>query len=270
MDRSASRLPSTTIRQLHIHRLALALRAYAYYGLKLRVEEPHDFNGLEDFLNDWEQESGRLFPREWIPKEMEETITAAVARRKLDFPQNDEGGITPDELAALARVSRKSIMNLLAPSNRSLLAIEKEGRVTIGIESARRWLQDRPNFKSSVWQYQDEEIDEPLFSSEPPSVADPIFVPVGSDEVWFSPVHRTLKKNPKQDEPAHWLYYVANGDQEERHEDYWAALNFLNSANSPRWRYLDDGQVCVKNASGWIRKSRQEIENLLVGENENA
>ena len=120
---------------------------------------------------------------------MEETIIAAVARSKLDFPQNDEGGITPDELAALARVSRKSIMNLLAPSNRSLLAIEKEGRVTIGIESARRWLQDRPNFKSSCMAVSGRGDRRTSIFFGLLSVADPIFVPVGSDEVWFSPDH---------------------------------------------------------------------------------
>ena len=39
---------------------------------------------------------------------MEQTVIAAVARRKLDFSLE---GLTPDELAALARVSRKSIVN---------------------------------------------------------------------------------------------------------------------------------------------------------------
>ena len=162
-------------------------------------------------------------------------------------------------------------MNLLAPSNRSLLATEKDGQITIGIESARRWLQDRPDFRPSIWQYQDEMIDQLPHHSEPLSIADPIFVPVGSDEVWFSPVHRApLKGNPKRDEEARSFYYVANGDQEERHEDYWAALDFLNSAKSPRWRYLDTGQWYVNNASGWIRKSRQEIENLLARGNDDA
>jgi hypothetical protein len=74
-------LPAAALRQLPIFRLALALDAYAYYGLKLVIEEPNNTHDLDTFLDDlaW-------FPYEWGDKEMEQTLTAALARRKLDHP----------------------------------------------------------------------------------------------------------------------------------------------------------------------------------------
>jgi hypothetical protein len=60
--------------------------------------------GLRDWEADWS-----LFPRDWCGKEAEQTIKAALARRKLDEPKPGDT-MTPDELAALARVNRKSIM----------------------------------------------------------------------------------------------------------------------------------------------------------------
>src|SRR5262245_54245652 len=48
-------LPATALRPLPIFRLALALDAYAYYGLML-IEEPNNFNhDLFDFLADWDR-----------------------------------------------------------------------------------------------------------------------------------------------------------------------------------------------------------------------
>jgi hypothetical protein len=271
-------LPSAALRQLPIFRLDLALRAYAYYGLKLRVEDPPEVHGpevhgVDEFLEGWEF-SYNLFPREWCGEEEKETITAALARVKLDHPSQYDT-MTPDELAALARVSRKSIMNLLAPSNRSLLSVDQKGQTTIGIESARRWLSDRSDYRPSVWKYQEDMVDQPVHSGTL-SCADPIFVPVASDDVWFSPDHRSQRKDQKsvhtegqrRTQADHSFYYVANGDHEERYEDYWQALDFLNRAESPRWRYSDAGQWRSKNANSWIRKSRQEIEALLdAGDN---
>src|SRR6266481_2150213 len=48
-------LPVSSLRDLPIFRLALALDADAYYGLKLVLEEPHDFHGLDQFLEDLEE-----------------------------------------------------------------------------------------------------------------------------------------------------------------------------------------------------------------------
>jgi hypothetical protein len=264
-------MPSTELRRLPIFRLDLALRAYAYYGLKLTGEEPHDsYYGLDQLLEDWESDWS-LFPRDWCGEEEKQTIMAALARRKLDDRKHGEN-ITPDELAALARVSRKSIMNLLAPSNRSLLSVDKNGQLEINIESARSWLRTRADFRPSVWQNQDDMMDQPI-QSEPLAISDPIFVPVTSDATWFSPEHRTRRRDrPGQrgTRSDYLFYYVANGDHEESHKDYWKALDFLNRAELPRWRYSDGGQWRTKNANGWIRKSRYEIEALLNAEDKDA
>jgi hypothetical protein len=148
---------SGTRKMLPIYRLDLALRAYAYYGLKLESEDTYG-DHTDAFLEEWESDNSR-FPLSWCREEEKEIITAALARSKLDHP-DDPGRdtMTPDELAALARVSRKSIMNLLAPSNRSLLSVDQRGQTAIGIESARRWLSDRPDFRPSVWQYQEDMV----------------------------------------------------------------------------------------------------------------
>jgi hypothetical protein len=262
-------LPSAVLRQLPIFRLDLALRAYAYYGIKL-VQEPLEL-GLDEFLEDWDSKLGSLFPRDWCGEEQKKTIMAALARRKLDEPKHGDT-ITPEELAALAGVDRKSIMNLLAPSNRALRKVEANGELTIDIESARSWLRARSNFRPSVWQYQDDSVTGQPLQSKALQLTDVIFVPVASDSVWFSPEHRTQRKDrlrqrgkPRSERS---LYFVANGDHEEKHDNYWEALDFLTRAELPRWRYSDGGQWHTKNVKGWLRKPRREVEALLnVGGN---
>jgi hypothetical protein len=121
----------------------------------------------------------------------------------------------------------------------------------------------RSDFRPSVWKYQDSVTGQPL-ESETSHMVDPIFVPVANDTVWFSPEHRSERKaRLRQRGDQQGFYYVANGDHEESHQDYWKALDFLNRAELPRWRYSDGGQWRTKNANGWIRKPRQEIEAFL-------
>jgi hypothetical protein len=262
-------LPSTALRRLPIFQLDLALRAYAYYGLKLELEQSK-FYSLEEFLEQWESDWS-LIPREWCAPEQQQAIMAALARRKLDGPKHGET-ITPDELAALARVGRKSIMNLLAPKNGGLTPVEQGGELAIEIESARNWLRSRSNFRPSVWQYQDGRVMGQPLQSDALQLTEPIFVPVASDSMWFSPEHHAQRKDrPGQRGKTRTdrsLYYVANGDHEESYENYWEALDFLNRAELPRWRYADGGQWRTKNVNGWTRKSRHEIEALLnTGDN---
>jgi hypothetical protein len=57
---------------------------------------------------------------------------------------------------------------------------------------------------------------------------------------------------------------VGNGNDEQKFDDYWNALDFLTRAASPRWRYADTtGRWRIKTAIGWERKSRKELEDLL-------
>jgi hypothetical protein len=109
---AAEHLPAAALRDLPIVRLALALDAYAYYGLKLPPDDPNDIHPIIDlFLDDLssaktQQGHLSLFPLEWSGKDMEQTISAAFAREKLDFPKI--GGLTPEELAALVKLPRKN------------------------------------------------------------------------------------------------------------------------------------------------------------------
>ena len=254
-------LPAATLRQLPIFRLALALDAYAYYGLKLNIEEPDDSHDLFMFLDDLEERNSpsfpeviTLFPHEWGGMEMEQTIAAALARRKLDHPHTREG-LTPDELAALARVSRKSIMNLIAPGKSGVLQRDSAGRITT--ESARRWLLARSDFRPSVWQEQ-KDISVSHLKPESTATVEPLFVPVASDGSWFSPADRHQRDDH---------YYVGNSDDERKFDDYWTALEFLIRAASPRWRYADaTGRSRIKVAIGWQRRSRKDVEQLLAGQ----
>jgi hypothetical protein len=252
-------LPAAALRQLPIFRLALALDAYAYYGLKLVIEERDETHELDTFLDDLAERTRpphsqiRLFPHEWGgDNAMEQTLTAALARRKLDHPS--VGAITPEELAALVKLPRKNIVNLLAPKKRGILKADERG--LIPVEIARSWLSTRRDFLPSVWQQQGN-IPVPALDYESLLDDEPIFVPVASDGAWFSPNDRNQRDG---------CYYVASGEHEERFEEYWAALDFLGRARFPRWRYCDAaGRWRAKTGRGddWLRKSRSEIETLL-------
>jgi hypothetical protein len=244
-------LPAAALRQLPIFRLAQALDAYAYYGLKL----DEDFNDLDYILEDFENREGlpfALFPHEWGGRAMDQTLAAAVARRKLD--RSAVGvALTAEELAALVKLPRKNIVNLLAPKNPGILKADARG--LIPVETARSWLSTRRDFRPSVWQQQSN-IPNPAPRYESLS-DDPIFVPVASDGTWFSPNDRHTRDG---------CFYVASGDNEEKFEDYWAALDFLGRSRFPRWRYCDAaGRWRVKAGRGdeWLRKSRAEIRTLL-------
>jgi hypothetical protein len=240
---ASGQLPATALGELPIFKLALALRAYAYYGLMLKIDS---FDVIE-FLDYAEL---LYFPLQWgHDKETEQTIFAAFARAKLDYPKESKG-LTPEELAALARVSRKSIMNLLAPGKHGVLQKYADDQITV--ESAMRWLQSRADFRRSIWQRQKDKL-----SSPPKSQAlsiKPLFVPIASDGSWFSPSDRSRDGS----------YYVANGDAEKEFSEYWDALEFLTQAASPRWRYTDAADRSrTKVAIRWERKERPEVETLL-------
>src|SRR5262249_48302683 len=188
--------------------------------------------------------------RHWVDDRI---IIAAQAREKLE--QNES--VTPDELAALAQVSRKSIMNLAAPGKEGVV-LQKSSDDQITSESAMRWLLSRPKFRRSIWQQQKtiRISSRYLPKQAAPSVVEPLFVPVARDGSWFSPAER-------QQPDGH--YWVGNGDDEKPFDDYWDALDFLRRAASPRWRYPDTtGRWRIKMATGWERKAREEVEKLLA------
>lgn len=247
---AGSSLPAAALSALPIFKYDLALRAYADYGLLLG-QDIFTFI-LDRFPRHWiitpQWIEGRVIP--WV-EDMNRIMTAAQAREKLDAHEN----VTPDELAALARVSRKSIMNLAAPGKGGVV-LHKGSDDQITSESAMRWLLSRPDFRRSIWQQQKNIHFRLSFPKQAtPSTVEPLFVPVAGDGSWFSPAER-------QQPDGH--YQVGNGDDEKQFDDYWTALDFLARAASPRWRYADTtGRWRMKMATGWERKPREEVEKLF-------
>ncbi len=85
------------------------------------------------------------------------------------------------------------------------------------------------------------------------------FVPVANDGTWFSPTDCNKDGTSR-------YYYVATGDDEEKCEDYWLALDFLRRAKVPRWRYCDAAKrwrLKIGGADTWARKPRAEIDAML-------
>jgi hypothetical protein len=240
-DEPYSVLPAAVLSPLPIFKYDLALRAYADYGLMLGED-------IFTFILD-------RFPPHWLQmpgmEDMNRIITAAQARRKLD----EQESVTPDELAALARVSRKNIMNLAAPGKGGAV-LQRGSDDQITSESAMRWLLSRPDFRRSIWQQQRNlPIALALPTQATASTVEPLFVPVAGDGSWFSPAERRQPDG---------RYQVGNGDDEKQFDDYWTALDFLARAASPRWRYADTtGRWRMKTATAWERKRREEVEELL-------
>jgi hypothetical protein len=265
-DDAAELLPAAVLSPLPIFKYALALSAYADYGLILQFPKEDGILEVDiwEFIN--------RVPRWAIQPAWAEGvrgvnkyrgIIAAQARRKLDQHES----VTPDELAALARVRRKSIMNLAAPGKEGVVLqkskvvpegeddqITSESGWQITSESAMRWLLSRPDFRRSIWQQQ-KNLDFSLLPKQAtPSFVEPLFVPVTADGSWFSPQERR---------DGH--YQVGNGDDEKQFDDYWTALDFLARAASPRWRYADTtGRWRIKMGTGWERKAREKVEKLLA------
>lgn len=246
---SADELPVASLKELPIYRNYLAVRAYAFYGLKLEAAdlEPHDW---EAFV---EQEDLAMLPPQWLRDEdLKRSFAAARARQKLDHPEWPTG-LTAEELAALAGVSRKSVLNLLAPKSGGTFETRADG--SIGVESARLWLEKRPDFRPSIWHLQEElalrRPDEEDFIE-----GTPVWVPVAKDGTWFSPEHAM---------PDGFFYVTcAKHKGEVSFEDYWEALDFLSRAASPRWRVRTEApRWYLKPVSHWDRKTRQEIEDLI-------
>ena len=193
------------------------------------------------------------FPNEWLQADDEvyRTIKAASARFKLDNTEWEGGrGVTAEELAALAGVSRKSVMNLLSPKASGPFRTTPDGN--IHAESAQRWLSSCADFRPSIWHFQEGmQLRRP--NQEALIDGEPVFVSVAGDKTWFSP-----------NQMDGGVFHVANGEQNDAFEDYWEALKFLSQAASPKWRTADEfGTWRTKTTRGWDRKARREIQNLI-------
>lgn len=172
-------------------------------------------------------------------KDVIRTVKAAIAPEIIDSPKTDEidktlltaqgrlsldegRGVTPDQLAELARMSIKSVRNALSPSGSSGLKL-KDGLITAS--SALQWLKSREYFRSSIWQNAAKNARE---DTEPsPIQGEILWVPFASDETEFHP--ETCRRAGK--------YTVGPKGAEKTFADYREALNCLARMQSTRyWR----------------------------------
>ena len=194
---------------------------------------------------DWSAELLANVPAHWLAPldDLPKTIAAAQGRWKLDITRE---ALTVEEVAALAKVSAKTIRNLLSKGD-----LQREGS-TIPADAAGSWLNGSPNFKPSTWRDA-----EPRQKPEAaPSIDRPVFVPHDGDGRAFLPDVKT---------PGG--YVLGSKGAEEKFDDFWAALNRLQEMDTPRWRRpsTGSGRPSIVIGKGWKRMSIAEIEQMLAG-----
>jgi hypothetical protein len=224
--------------------LLVNLSAFAFWGLPLRHEGTIQEN--EAVIGEAITEV-RTFvdavPAGWGDFDaVKQTVEAAECRWLLDHDQD----VTQEQLAAVARISLKTLKNLLTPSNDSGLKLNREGKIPSA--AALAWLKARDDFRDSVWRERLPDED----SSEPSHVADlgPImFVPVAKEGSWFSPDLRRA---------GH--YVIGPKGAEENVDEYEKALNRLSRMATPRWRRPNnEGNWGIVSGVRWERRIAAEI-----------
>lgn len=133
-------------------------------------------------------------------------LFAAECRLALDQGRD----VTPEQLAALARIEIKSMRNALAPSSGSGLK-PRDG--AIAAESALIWLHARGNYPQTWW-YDEKSVAAPVAA---PIAGEVLFVPFASDAIEFDPVK--CRRDGK--------YTVGPKGAEQTFTDYRAALDCL-------------------------------------------
>jgi len=255
--------PDLTIEELKKFRIysgVVALRAYADYGLPVAFDEfgsaPLDAHDIPEKAEERAQHIKALIDNcsevestygFFAGTEVERTLKAAKARWAIDTGDHNSS-VLPEELAALAGVSVKSIRNLLAPDNESGLHALNDRSVPV--PEARSWLKSRSGFRSSVWQIEEYTVareKHPDPTQEPLEAV--VFVPMAKDGSWFSPEHNRSGK-----------YRVGPKENEQALEDYMEALNVLNCMDPPMWRRPSaKGQWGIVAGVAWTRKTTAEL-----------
>jgi hypothetical protein len=206
----------------------VGLNAFAFYGLRPDTE----FFGLgaDDVVFAVEAYVGKgrdlldAIPAGWGDvSDVRRTVLAAEARLRLDTGRD----VTPEQLAALARISLKSIKNMLTPKAgaRTELRLNEAGEIP-GAE-ALRWLAARDDFKSSLWRSPEAAaVAAGKSGDDAEDVGEVVFVPVAKDGSWFDPL---TCRGPSG-------YAIGPKYSEERVADYREALERLSRMRTPYWR----------------------------------
>jgi hypothetical protein len=226
----------------------IALNAYAYWGLHpdpmgTFVDlESEDVGPIEAFVLKAREFLNAVPPTWGTTENLTRTVLAAEARELLDSGFD----ITPEQLAALARVSIKSIRNLVTPKG-GLADLRPGDSGLIANEDAMRWLLARPSFKPSIWR---EAAGRPLGVSMAtvlsPDLGDVIFVPVAKDGSRFDP--ETCRRNGG--------YTIGPKGAEEKVENYREAVARLTRMPVPQWRRPNpQGHWGIVSGVSWQRRA---------------
>ncbi len=205
----------------------VGLNAYAFYGLRPSIGMLDAGEAAEDLGKAVEAcvLRGRALldavPPGWDKgPEMTRTILAAEGRLRLDQGH----GVSPEQLAALGRLSVKSVRNMLTPqAGGADMSLDAGGHIPA--DQALRWLTRRPDFRSSIWMSDDADSTRTRLD-EPNDLGEVVFVPVAKDGSWFDPVSCRNGRG----------YTVGPKGNEEKFDDYAAALKRLTQMPTPQWR----------------------------------
>lgn len=249
-------LTDEQIRKTYHYQQFVRFRAYAYWGITT-IDSDSNVNFDGDALIHFRERDGLgrlLFPvAQLADEQLCNVLRAGNARSVIDGETPDSDSVSPEELAALARLDIKTMKNLLTPSGRrrSGLRVRLDGMVPA--DAARRWLLGRRNFLPTI-------KDDQGASSSPLQVAafhsskDIVFVPVAEDGSVFTPDVR------REDG-----YFVVTQGGERAYQDYWKALDTLKLMEVPTWRRPGpEGRWGLVRAVSWSRLSKDE----LVGKGE--
>lgn len=234
----------------------IELNAYGYYGLQLQDGDSTDpASHGSDRERNWADhlKKGRdlleSVPEGWAEiTELERTLLAAEARFSLDFGRD----LSVEQLAALARMTPKSIRNLLTPkSGETDLRTNGEGMIP-GAD-AMRWMSKREDFRTSIWMEAAENAELPSRPSNE-LLTDVMFIPVAKDGTAFDPV---FCRNGRG-------YTIGPKGAEMPIDDYFEALRILTKASSPHWRRPNEnGNWGIVAGISWQRRDAAELKSQL-------
>ncbi len=225
----------------HLGEVFHALNAYGYYGIYVCPDDPD--RSREDSIAALIKEVAEflaLVPSVWDVAigDTRRTLTQAQARWALDHGE----ALTPEELAAVAGVSPRTISNLASAGGLRRVA----GKIPA--EDALAWLEERDDFRASVWQYQQAAVE---IEAVEQTLAEVVFVPIAKDGSVFHP--GCVSDG-----------FYAVGDPEQRVADFREALDLLQRMPTPKWRRRKHADGNWGRVAGvrWERKTMQEVEEL--------
>lgn len=234
--------PSIDLLDLPLAQRLTSLNAYAYFGLSPASDgQACTVDDVRCLIESVKTAIGSENSGRPSLAELDRTLLAAEGRLALD----ESNSITPDQLAALARIGLKSIRNALAPSSGSGLET-KDGAVTAA--SAIQWLNARGTFKTSIWR---EASIAPGKAYSKSIDGEIVWVPFASDGTEFDPNTCLRAGN----------YIVGPKGSEERFADYREALDRLARMRpAPYWRRPNTvGNWGIVTAVGFRPRTVQEL-----------